>query len=133
MPDTAITPDTLEHLDEATRSEVLARAFWALGNPVRMRIVRIVMEEGEKGVGELVERLPVSQPQVSAHLKCLGDCGFLEVRREGRRSLYRMASPWLAGLLSLMTDHAETHCAELLACAGCTPTAVPAAAATASD
>lgn len=131
MADTKIASDMLDRLDEATRSQVLARAFWALGHPVRMRIVRIVMEEGEKGVGELVGHLPVSQPQVSAHLKCLADCGFLAVRREGRRSLYRVASPWVAGLLSLMTDHAQTHCAELLACAGCVPPGLPVEAASA--
>lgn len=124
--------ETFRRLDEATHSQVIARAFWALGHPVRMRIVRIVMQEGEKGVGELVERLPVSQPQVSSHLKCLADCGFLAVRREGRRSVYRVASPWVAGLLSLMTDHAETHCAELLACAGCAPAATTGAAAASS-
>lgn len=132
MPDTNTAHEMFDRLDEATHSQVIARAFWALGHPVRTRILRIVMQEGEKGVGELAERLPVSQPQVSSHLKCLADCGFLAVRREGRRSVYRVASPWVAGLLSLMNDHAETYCAELLACAGCAPAATTGTAAASS-
>lgn len=115
----------LDRLDDGPRSEVLSKAFWALGHPMRMRIVQILMFEEELGVGQLSERLPVSQPQVSVHLKCLTDCGFLSVRREGRRAYYRVASPWVAGLLSLMRDHAETYCAELLACVGCAPSELP--------
>lgn len=120
-----MTTVMLDRLDDGLRSEVLAKAFWALGHPMRMRIVRILMDVGEKGVGELSERLPVSQPQVSVHLKCLTECGFLSVRREGRRAYYQVASPWVAGLLSLMQDHADTYCAGLLACIECAPTDLP--------
>ena len=120
-----MTSDMLDRLDDGLQSEVLSKAFWALGHPIRMRIVQMLMAEGERGVGELVELLPVSQPQVSVHLKCLTECGFLSVRREGRRAYYQVASPWLAGLLSLMRDHADTYCAELLACVGCSPSQLP--------
>lgn len=115
----------LGRLNDGLQSEVLAKAFWALGHPMRMRIVGILMQDGERTVGDLADRLPVSQPQVSVHLKCLTGCGFLSVRREGRRAYYQVASPWVAGLLSLMRDHADTYCAELLACVGCAPSELP--------
>lgn len=119
------TPPMLDGLDTDLRTRVLAKAFWALGHPVRMRIIDILTEVGESTVGELTEMLPVGQPQVSEHLSCLTDCGFTTSRREGRRVFYRASSPWTAGLLSLMRDHAHTHLAGLLACTGCTPTDLP--------
>lgn len=126
---TTSTPTTtasmLDRLGPDLHAEVLAKAFWALGHPIRTRIVRILSDEGEATVGDLTERLPVSQPQVSVHLRCLTDCGFTAVRREGRRAFYRISSPWVAGLLSLMRDHADTYCAELLSCTGCAPSDLP--------
>lgn len=123
-----LSPDDafdIDRLDPDTRSEVLARAFWALGHPIRMRIVQLLRQEDELAVGDLSDQLPVSQPQVSVHLKCLTDCGFLAVRREGRHAFYRVSSPWLVGLLSLMSDHADTYCSQLLTCVGCTPESLP--------
>lgn len=122
---TVTGPSILARLRAELRAEVLAKAFWALGHPMRMRIVQILSEEGEKTVSQLTERLPVSQPQVSVHLRCLTECGFTAVRREGRRSHYRVASPWIPGLLSLMGDHADTYCAGLLACIECSPSDLP--------
>lgn len=116
---------TLTQLPSQLRTEVLARAFWALGQPVRLRILEILLAEGEQTVGDLAGRLPVTQPQVSMHLASLTECGFTGVRREGRRAYYRVESPWVAGLLSLIRDHAEAYCEELLACVGCDPAEVP--------
>lgn len=116
---------TLERIDVDIQDEMLAKAFWALGHPIRMRIVRILIDEGEQTVGGLTERLPVSQPQVSVHLKCLTECGFTSVRRQGRHSYHRIASPWTAGLLSLIRDHADTYAAGLLECIECSPSRLP--------
>jgi DNA-binding transcriptional ArsR family regulator len=40
-------------------------------------------------VTEVVEALRLAQPSVSKHLKVLRDVGLVEVRRDGRRMLYR--------------------------------------------
>ena len=41
-------------------------------------------------MGELVEALAVSQPAVSKHLRVLRDAGFVEVRADAQRRLYRV-------------------------------------------
>lgn len=38
---------------------------------------------------EVVEALRLAQPSVSKHLKVLREVGLVEVRRDGRRMLYR--------------------------------------------
>ena len=120
-----MTVPTLDDLPTMQRSAVVAKAFQALADPVRFRIVELLSEHGEQNVSQLVELLPVSQPRVSAHLAGLTECGFTEARREGRNAYYRLSSPWIAGLISLMRDHADKYCTDLLECAGCNPQRYP--------
>lgn len=120
-----MTAPTLDDLPIQQRTAVVAKAFQALADPVRFRIVELLSERGEQNVSQLVEELPVTQPRVSAHLAGLTECGFTAVRREGRNAYYRLSSPWIAGLISLMRDHADEYCADLLECAGCTPQGRP--------
>ena len=82
-----------------------------------------LIEEEEVNVGDLARMLAVGQPQVSVQLGCLTECGFTTVRRQGRNAFYRISSPWVIGVISLMRDHAEQYRDDLLACAGCTPRA----------
>ena len=45
---------------------------------------------GEKAVGEIVNDLSMSQPQVSKHLRVLSEVGLVTCRADGRRRLYRL-------------------------------------------
>ena len=64
-------------------------AFEVLAEPTRRRILDLLLD-AERPVGELVEQLAVSQPAVSKHLKVLRDAGFVEVRADAQRRLYRL-------------------------------------------
>lgn len=50
---------------------------------------------GEATVGELVERLGMTQPQVSKHLGVLRAVGLVTVRVDGRHHWYRVHGPAL--------------------------------------
>ena len=50
----------------------------------------ICWRPASKLVGELVEGLGLSQPQVSKHLRVLREVGAVHVRDDGRRRLYRL-------------------------------------------
>lgn len=71
------------------RAATTTDAFNAIAEPRRRHILDL-LAEGERSVNDLVVELPVSQPQVSKHLKVLKDVGLVESRTEGRRRLYRM-------------------------------------------
>jgi DNA-binding transcriptional ArsR family regulator len=64
-------------------------AIDAIAHPGRRAILRLVLDR-ELGVGELAERVGVSQPAASQHLKVLRDAGLVRGRVEGRRRLYRV-------------------------------------------
>src|SRR3982750_1415264 len=67
-----------------------ARAMDALGDPTR-RAVFEPLQGGERSVGELAARLPVSRPAVSQHLKVLKEAELVDERKNGTRRLYRVA------------------------------------------
>ncbi len=71
----------LDQLSTELQASVVAKAFAALADPIRLRIVELLAERGECSARALVAELPVSQPRVSVHLRCLTDCGFTTVRR----------------------------------------------------
>jgi DNA-binding transcriptional ArsR family regulator len=64
-------------------------AIEAIAHPGRRAILRLVLDR-EVGVGELAERVGVSQPTASQHLKVLRDAGLVSWRVDGRRRLYRV-------------------------------------------
>ncbi len=86
-------------LGEAHAAE-LARAFGALADPARLRILSLVAsaEAGEICVCDLVDPIGKSQPTVSHHLKVLSDAGLIAGDKRGRWVWYRVLPERLAEL-----------------------------------
>jgi DNA-binding transcriptional ArsR family regulator len=61
--------------------------FEVLAEPSRRRILDLLRER-ERPVGELVERIGLSQPGVSKHLRVLREAGLVRVRADAQRRLY---------------------------------------------
>jgi DNA-binding transcriptional ArsR family regulator len=78
----------------AINEEVLARQLWALGDVVRLRILKLlpVVPDCEHGnnVTEIAQRLGISQPTASHHLRILRQAGFIEGRRMCRDVYYSL-------------------------------------------
>jgi ArsR family transcriptional regulator len=67
--------------DEVRR---MAKVFKALGEPTRLKIIKILASEGGYFcVGAMAKRLGISQPAVSQHLKVLKESGILDSKRMG--------------------------------------------------
>ena len=77
--------------------EVAADLFSLLSTPTRLRIV-CELCGGERTVGDLLERVAVSQPNMSQHLSTLYRAGVLGKRREGTQIFYRLQSERVATL-----------------------------------
>jgi DNA-binding transcriptional ArsR family regulator len=92
--------------------------FELLAEPNRRRILDL-LRDGERPVGELVDRLSMSQPAVSKHLRVLRDAGLVDVRVDAQRRLYRLrpeplreVDAWIApyrGLWERRLDRLERH------------------------
>jgi DNA-binding transcriptional ArsR family regulator len=88
-------------------------ALQALAEPHRLQILEL-LRDGERPVGDLVERLPVSQPAVSKHLRVLREAGLVDVRIDAQRRLYRIRpeplaelDEWLASYRRLWSGHLD--------------------------
>jgi len=64
-------------------------AFQLLADPTRRRIVE-ALRQGERQVGEIVDRAGIHQSGVSRHLRLLHESGFVAVRPDGQRRLYSL-------------------------------------------
>jgi DNA-binding transcriptional ArsR family regulator len=64
-------------------------AIEAISHPGRRAMLGLVLDR-ELPVSELAERVGVSQPAASQHLKVLRDAGLVQGRVDGRRRLYRV-------------------------------------------
>jgi DNA-binding transcriptional ArsR family regulator len=98
----------------------VATTFEVLAEPTRRRILDLLRER-ERSVGELVDRLTISQPGVSKHLRVLRDAGLVEVRTDAQRRWYGLrpdplseVAAWLepyrrfwAGRLDALEQHLD--------------------------
>ena len=66
-----------------------AEVFVALADPTRRQIFE-ALRKRPKTVGELAERLPVSRPAVSQHLKVLESASLVSAEPQGNRRLYSL-------------------------------------------
>lgn len=95
-------PPLVSGLDEG-EAEVLADAFKALADPVRLRLLgMIAAQPGGACTCNLVEPLGKSQPTVSHHLKILREAGLLESERIGSWVWYRIVPDRLDALRSAL-------------------------------
>ncbi len=76
----------------------------ALSNENRLLIMCYLAETEEMSVGELADRLGLSQSALSQHLGKLRAEGLVETRRQSQTIHYRVADPNAVQLLRLLHD-----------------------------
>jgi len=73
-------------------------ATWsALADPHRREALALLLDR-PRPVGELVERLGLSQPSTSKHLRVLREAGLVRVRQDAQRRVYAVDPGPLAEL-----------------------------------
>jgi DNA-binding transcriptional ArsR family regulator len=86
------------------RASTTSDVFNAVGDAHRRAILDALLT-GEKAVGVLVGAVSMPQPQVSRHLRVLGEAGLVRSRADGRRRLYRLAPEHLQPLHDWVTKY----------------------------
>lgn len=77
-----------------------AQLFRALGHPVRIRILELLLD-GERTVGDLQAELRLDSSGTSQHLAALRQQGVLESRRAGTSVYYRLRDPRVSQLMAV--------------------------------
>ncbi len=91
-------PEELADLnsEQAGQAATLLRA---LANPTRLMLLCSLVE-GEHSVGELNERIPMSQSALSQHLARLREEKLVATRRQSQTIFYRIADPMVLELIA---------------------------------
>ncbi len=74
----------------------LAEVFKVIAHPDRIRLIE-ELGSGELDVNTLAESLDLPGPRVSQHLSLLRAHRLVEERRDGRRHIYHLSQPQIAG------------------------------------
>ncbi len=88
------------------RLELNASRLKALGHPVRLSILRFVVQgpEGGTPAGELQDRLGIPASTLSHHLAALAEASLVKVEREGTFLRYRADFPILQSLTEYLWE-----------------------------
>jgi len=87
-----------------TEARPLAKAYAALGDPVRLRLMSLLMtaDGGAVCACDLVEPVGKSQPTVSHHLKVLREAGLVSATRRGQNIWYAVVPAQVAALRDVL-------------------------------
>lgn len=81
--------------------EMVAARFRLLGEPSRLMLLS-ALEDGERTVSELAEKMNCTQANVSRHLRSLTEAGILGRRKDGLYVYYYIADPSIFELCDLV-------------------------------
>jgi ArsR family transcriptional regulator len=89
----------------AETAALLAPAFKALGDPVRLRLLSMIASAptGEACVCDLTPSFELSGPTISHHLRTLREAGLVDAERRGTWVYYRPRPGILRQLAGLLT------------------------------
>lgn len=91
---------------EDTIINIVASHLEVMGNPTRLKIMYLLIDE-ELGVLDLSEKMGMSMPAISHHLRVLKDKHIVKRRQEGKNVFYKMEDPCLKKVLQVTREHVE--------------------------
>jgi DNA-binding transcriptional ArsR family regulator len=94
----------------AEQLALIAERFKALAEPSRLEILS-ALRGGEATVSEILEATGLGQANVSKHLQVLHASGFVERRKDGVNTYYRLADADVLRLCELMCGRLEREIA----------------------
>ncbi|MDD4886473.1 MAG: metalloregulator ArsR/SmtB family transcription factor [Thiomonas sp.] len=84
--------------------------FFALGEMGRQQILLLLTQDAELNVKQLAQRLPLSRPAISHHLKILRQAGLVTVRQAGVENYYALSADNALRLLKQFVAEIEASC-----------------------
>jgi ArsR family transcriptional regulator len=94
---------------DADTAERLATVLKVIAEPTRLRLLSLVaaQPDSEECICNLTERVGVSQPTVSHHMRVLADAGLVEREQRGKWAYYRLIPGALDALGRLVSTMAQ--------------------------
>lgn len=88
--------------------EQMAKFFKVFSDPVRLEIIKLI-NRGETCSCNMVERLPITQPTLSYHLKHVAQAGLATTRRDGNWIKYQLDISKVDQMIEFLTHLKKEH------------------------
>ncbi|HED05534.1 MAG TPA: ArsR family transcriptional regulator [Ignavibacteria bacterium] len=89
--------------------------FKAFSNQTRMEIISL-LRTAPLTVTEICEKTGFEQSRVSHNLRCLENCGFVEVAKEGNFRIYSLNKETIIPIINLFEKHIQKYSEKLNCC-----------------
>lgn len=83
--------------------------FETIANKTRLRILEALSKK-PMSVSEICESISEEQSKVSHSLRCLSECHFLDVKRDGKKRIYSLNKDTMVPLMNLVDKHVKKYC-----------------------
>lgn len=84
--------------------------FNALGDKFRQDIVMLLAQDERLNVNQIAERMPLSRPAISHHLKVLMQANLITLERVSRENFYSLSLDVALADLRKLVEQAEVSC-----------------------
>lgn len=88
--------------------------FYALGDYSRFMILSSLAKR-DMSVGEIVSAINIEQSNVSHHMHCLLNCGFVNVRKNGNKRIYKINGK-VKNTVEKITEHIDAYKEDIISC-----------------
>ena len=92
-----------------------SKLFKGFADQSRLSILETILG-GSKTVSQIVKATKLSQPNVSAHLACLLDCGLVRKEKRGREVFYRISMKEIKSIFNQARKILSNHSKEIYKC-----------------
>jgi len=90
--------------------------FSALSDETRLTILYTLKERGGMCVNDICEVIGKDQSLVSHHMRCLRNCGFVTMEKQGKFAVYTIRNNMITDILDLSDKHVKEMSEGILHC-----------------
>ena len=107
---TILDPNDFTLEDVLVSFRACAPVFNALGDKYRQDIVMLLAQDERLNVTQIAERMPLSRPAISHHLKVLMQANLITLERVSRENFYSLSLDVALADLRKLVEQAEVSC-----------------------
>lgn len=89
--------------------------FKAFSNNTRFEIIKLLRKK-PMSVSEIVKKTGFEQSRISHNLKCLENCGFVNVESNGKQRIYELDKKHIIPILNEINKHIQSYNKRLISC-----------------
>lgn len=97
------------------QTELEAKLFKGFADQSRLLILSTILGK-PKTVSEIVDKTKLSQPNTSAHLACLLECGLIRKEKKGREVFYEVSGKEVSDILRQAQKVLKKYSKEIYEC-----------------